>query len=397
MEPSKAGDPMDRHLRTNRARLYVAGGTLLVFLVLGIWLVDFKDTNGVDQTTSASPERSAGEPREAMYYVRLSDNRVQCGLCFRACIIPEGKVGFCRNRENRGGTLYSLVYGLPSAIQVDPVEKEPLHHYRPGTRILCIGTAGCNFRCVFCQNWHLSQRSINEMSQVFEAPPKDVVQAALEHGIPTISFTYNEPTTCYEYLYDVARLAKKEGLNVIFHTNGSMKPDPLRDLLKHIDAVTVDLKGFTDEFYVTASQAKLEPVLDTLKTIKESGVWFEIVNLVIPSLNDSPEDIKAMCAWIKDNLGVDVPLHFSRFFPMYKLTDLPPTPVETLEAAHRIAKDVGLRYVSIGNVPGHPLNSTYCPSCRTRVIHRVHFTVVDTLLESGKCALCGTEIAGRWN
>ncbi|MDP2858758.1 MAG: AmmeMemoRadiSam system radical SAM enzyme [Bacillota bacterium] len=388
---------MDKYLSTNRARLYLAGGALLILLVLCICLIDLTDTNAVDVVTSASPERAPGEPREAMHYVRLSDNKVQCGLCFRGCIIPDGQVGFCRNRENRGGTLYSRVYALPSAVQVDPVEKEPLHHYRPGTKILCIGTAGCNFRCIFCQNWHLSQRSIDEMSIVFELPPQEVVQAALEQGIPSISFTYNEPTTCYEYLYDVARLAKRHGLNVIFHTNGSMKRGPLRDLLEYIDAVTVDLKGFTDEFYASASQAKLEPVLDTLKTIKESGVWLEIVNLIIPSLNDSPEDIKAMCIWIRDNLGVDVPLHLSRFFPSYRLTNLPPTPIETLEMAHRIAKEADLRYVSIGNVPGHPLNSTYCPNCRTRIIHRVHFTVIDTHLEWGKCASCGAEIAGIWD
>ena len=334
--------------------------------------------------------------REAMFYRKLGDKRVWCQMCFRKCIIPEGERGFCRNRENRKGTLYNLVHGKPSAIHIDPIEKEPQFHMLPGTEILCFGTAGCNFRCRFCQNWHLSQRSLEEIGYYYDAPPEKAVETAIERGIPTISFTYNEPTSFYEYMYDIARLAKAKGLRVLFHSNGSMNPEPLRELLKYTDAVTIDLKGFTDEFYQGASSAELEPVLRTLKIIKEEGVWLEIVNLVIPTLNDDPEDIRAMCEWIKENLGPDVPLHFTRFFPAYRLTNLPPTPIETLEMAREIAVDVGLRYVYIGNAPGHKYNSTFCPKCGKVLIHRIHFMVLENNIEEGRCRFCGYEIPGIW-
>lgn len=352
---------------------------------------------GADAFGSATPNVRGDEAREAMYYTKLVDGSVQCNLCFRECIIADGEVGFCRNRQNRDGTLFSLVYARPSAVQVDPVEKEPLYHFKPGSTMLCIGTAGCNFRCSFCHNWHLSQKSIDEMPRVYDLTPHAVVQEALKREIPSISFTYNEPTTAYEYLYDVAKLAKQHGLNVIFHTNGSMKPEPLTELLKHTDAVTVDLKGFTEEFYAEVSQARLDVVLENLKLIKDSGVWLEIVNLVVPEYNDDPEQIYEMAQWIVENLGADVPLHFSRFFPEYKLTNLPPTPIETLERAYYSAKMAGLQYVTVGNVPGHPLNSTYCPQCTSPVITRVHFTVLDMQIEFGTCNFCSHRIPGIWD
>ena len=345
-----------------------------------------------DAVTGATPKVD----REAMFYRKLGENRVQCRICFRECIIDEGSRGFCRNKENRGGVLYNVVYAKPSAVHIDPIEKEPQLHMLPGTEILCLGTAGCNFRCRFCQNWHLSQRPIEEMEYVYDLPPEEVVRIALEKKIPTISFTYNDPISFYEYVYDVAKLAQAKGLKILWHSNGSINPEPLKELLKYTDAVTIDLKGFTDTFYREASLAELEPVLKTLKIIREKGIWLEIVNLVIPTLNDDREDIKRMCEWIKENLGADTPLHFSRFSPTYRMIHLPPTPIKTLEEARRIAKEVGLEYVTIGNVPGHKYNSTYCPKCGERLIHRVHFSIMSNNIKNGKCKFCGYKIPGLW-
>jgi len=334
--------------------------------------------------------------REAMYYTKLSHRSVQCKLCFRTCIIPEGERGECRNRENHKGQLYSIVYARPSAIQIDPIEKEPQYHMLPGTLILCLGTAGCNFRCRACQNWHLSQRSLEEMGYYFTMSPEGAINEAIKHGIPTISFTYNEPTSFYEYVYDIAEIAKTKGLNILWHSNGALNPEPLRELLKVTDAVTIDLKGFTENFYRNYSSAELKPVLQTLKIIKEKGKWLEIVNLMIPTFNDNPDDIRKMCEWIKKNLGSDVPLHFSRFFPAYRIKGLPPTPVETLEKAYAIAKEVGIDYITIGNVPGHRYNSTFCPKCEKTIIRRTHFQVMENNLKNGKCSSCGHPIPGIW-
>ena len=335
-------------------------------------------------------------PRETMFYQKLKDGTVQCGICFRRCIIPESRRGFCRNRENRGGVLYNIVHGRPSAVHIDPVEKEPQFHFLPGSSILCLGTAGCNFRCQQCHNWHLSQRPIEEMEYVYNLAPQEVVEMALKKDIPTVSFTYNEPISFYEYAYDIAKLAKQKGLKVIWHSNGSINPDPLKELLKYTDAVTIDLKGFTDKFYSDVSQAKLQPVLETLKAIRQSGVYLEIVNLVIPTLNDDSEDIRRMCVWIKENLGTDVILHFTRFSPAHKLTALPATPIKKLEEAYQIACQVGLKYVYIGNVPGHTYNSTFCPNCKKRLIHRMHFAVMGNNIEEGKCKYCKIEVPGIW-
>ncbi|MBU3958805.1 MAG: AmmeMemoRadiSam system radical SAM enzyme [Candidatus Omnitrophica bacterium] len=347
--------------------------------------------------TSATPRAREAPFREAMFYEKLRNNKVRCQICFRRCIINEGKRGFCKNKENRTGVLYNIVYAKPSAVHIDPIEKEPQLHMLPGTKILCLGTAGCNFRCRHCHNWHLSQRSIEEMEYTYNLPPEEVVKIALEKKIPTISFTYNDPISFYEYVYDVARLAKSKGIKILWHSNGSINPEPLRELLEYTDAVTIDLKGFTDEFYREISSAELEPVLETLKIIKEEGVWLEIVNLVIPTLNDNPSDLKRMCEWIGKNLGRETPLHFSRFSPAYRMTHLPPTPMETLEAAYNIAKEAGLEYVTIGNAPGHKYNSTFCPRCQKRLIHRVHFTVLSNNIREGKCWFCSHEIPGIWD
>ena len=332
---------------------------------------------------------------EARFYKRLSGDNVECNLCFRNCIVPEGKRGFCRNRENRAGKYYTLVYDKPCAMHVDPIEKEPIYHMLPGGTIFCISTASCNSRCKFCQNWHISQRSIEETTN-YKKTPADIVSLAKKYHCDGISFTYGEPTVFYEYMYDIAKLAKKANLKVACHSNGLINQEPLLALLEYLDAVTVDLKAFNPEYYQQVCSTDLGTVLNTLKVIKKTGVHLEIVNLILPTLNDNMNDIKNMCMWINNNLGKDVPLHFSRFFPAYQLKNLPPTPIQTLESAWRLAEEAGLHYVSIGNVPGHKYNSTFCPVCKKRIIHRAHFKVYENNLLNGKCKFCGHKVPGIW-
>ncbi|MGQ9594124.1 MAG: AmmeMemoRadiSam system radical SAM enzyme [Anaerolineae bacterium] len=332
---------------------------------------------------------------EARHYQSLPDGRVACGVCFRRCVVAEGQLGFCHNKKNIGGRYYSLVYGRAAAVQVDPIEKEPAFHMYPGTHIYCLGTASCNNRCRFCQNWFLSQQTLWQVASE-DVPPQEVVRRAKEAGCEGVSFTYNEPTVFYEYMLDVATLARQEGLHALFHTNGSMNREPLLDLLQVMEAVTVDLKAFDEKFYREVSQSELQPVLHTLETVRTSGRHLEVVNLVIPTLNDDLDTIARMARWIVRNLGKDVPLHFLRFFPAYKLQRLHPTPIETLEHAAAMAQAEGLDFVYIGNVPGHAANSTYCPVCGAVLILRVHFFVLEMNLDRGRCPSCGREIPGLW-
>lgn len=344
--------------------------------------------------SSATPHPGEIEGREAMFYQQLPNDKVKCELCFRECIIDEGEAGFCRVRKNRNGNLVSLVFGQPSAIQLDPIEKEPQHHFLPGSMILCLGTVGCNFRCQHCHNWHLSMSGPGD-ARTYNLPPQDVIDVAAQRGAPTISFTYNDPIVMYEYVYEVAKLAQKNDLRILWHSNGSLNPEPLRRLLQYTDAVTIDLKGFTEAAYRN-SQASLEPVLRSLEIIAEEDVWLEIVNLVIPTINDDEDEIRQMCKWIRDNLGDEVPLHFSRFFPNYRLTHISSTPVSKLERAVEISRETGIKYATIGNVPGHRYNSTFCPSCGETVINRRHFQVMEKNIDDGKCGNCGQTIPGVW-
>lgn len=373
---------------------------IFIIAIIGIVVLLYKNfpisLSSPGVTTARDTSKIEGVPlREAMFYEKLDENWVQCRICFRECTIVPGGHGFCRVRENRSGRLYSLVHSLPSAVHIDPIEKEPQLHNLPGTNILCIGTVGCNFRCKQCHNWHLSRSSPGEL-HTYDLPPERVVALSLRQNIPTISFTYNDPIVFYEYVYDVAVLAKEKGLNILWHSNASIGPEPLRELLKYTDAVTVDLKGFSEKVYRQTYSAELAPVLQALKIIKEEGIWLEIVNLIIPTINDDPNEIRKMCEWIKENLGEEVPVHFSRFVPAYKLTHLPHTPVKTLEMAREIAREVGLHYATIGNVPGHKYNSTFCPKCDKRLIHRLHFQVLRNNIKDGECKFCGHKIPGIW-
>jgi pyruvate formate lyase activating enzyme len=344
---------------------------------------------------SFAASMNAEELHEARYYKQLDNNKVQCQMCFRKCIVSEGQRGFCRNKVNLNGKYYSLVYGKPCSLQIDPIEKEPSFHTLPAIRIFCTATASCNNRCKFCHNWQISQRSVEETTN-YEMSPQQVVDMAKKYDCEAMSFTYSEPTVFYEYMFDIAKIAKESGLRVLYHTNGSINSEPLFALLKYMDAVTVDLKAFTEKFYREVSSSKLEPVLNTLKNIKKTGVHLEIVNLVIPTLNDNMDDIRRMCVWIRENLCVDTPLHFNRFYPAYKLINLPHTPIKTLEHAREVAVEEGLKYIYIGNAPGHKYNSTFCPKCGKCLIHRTHFAVLENNVQEGKCKFCGEEISGVW-
>lgn len=368
------------------------------FILIALYVIIMNTNIGSakDATTSATPKI---KDKVAMYYQKLKDNIVECGLCFRECLIAPGKRGVCGVRENRDGTLYSVVYGKPCAVHIDPIEKEPVYHVFPGRTILCIATTGCSLRCKFCQNWSISQ-VLPEHVDCYNMTPKQVVELAVKNGCVGVSFTYSEPTVFYEYMLDICKEAKSAGILSIIHTCGVINPEPLKAILPYVDAVTVDIKGFNEEFYAKVAgqdAAKaLDSVLQTVKIIKESGTWLELVNLMIPDYNDDPEDIKRMCKWIVDNLGADVPLHFSRFYPAFKLTMARPTPVKTLEKARQIAIDAGLRYVTVGNVPGHDANSTFCYKCGKVLIKRHHFEVLENNIKSGKCKFCNTPVAGIW-
>jgi pyruvate formate lyase activating enzyme len=334
-------------------------------------------------------------PKLSPYFTSLRDGKIQCQLCPRECIVPAGGRGFCGVRENRGGIYYSLVYGNPCAVHVDPIEKKPFYHLLPASTSFSIATAGCNFRCKFCQNWEISQ-AVPDETYNLELPPEEVVQRAKKAGSRSIAYTYVEPTIFYEYMMDTARLAQKEGILNVYHSNGFINPGPLKDLCKVLAGANIDLKGFTEDFYGNMSMGRLAPVLRTLKILKSAGVHLEVTNLVIPTQNDNPETVRKMCAWIKDELGADTPVHFSRFYPLYKLRNLPPTPVTTLERNRKIALDAGLGYVYIGNVPGHEGERTFCPGCKKVVVWRRGYSIVEINLKQGKCKFCGRPVPGLW-
>lgn len=334
-------------------------------------------------------------PHPAKYWEKLEGNLVRCQLCPNNCPLAPGKRGICRVRENKKGELVTLVYGIPCAIHIDPIEKKPLFHFLPKTKALSLATAGCNMRCKFCQNWDISQRRPEE-TENYSLSPVEIVELAKEQDCKSIAYTYSEPTIFYEYMLDIAKLARKAGIKNIIVSNGYINPEPLKELCKYMDAANIDLKGFTDEFYRELTMGRLEPVKKALKIYKEQGVELEITNLIIPTKNDNMETIKKMCIWIRDSLGPDIPLHFSRFWPKYKLTNLPPTSIETLEKARKIALKVGLKYVYIGNIPGHKGENTYCPECGKLLVKRVGFYVLQNNIKNGRCKYCGEKISGVW-
>lgn len=332
---------------------------------------------------------------EAKYYRKLDGGRVQCQLCPRGCLLEEGERGLCRVRANIRGTLRALTYGLPVSIHADPIEKKPLYHVLPGSSALSVATVGCNSGCVFCQNYEISQASPEDVPRT-EVPPERLVAAAVARGDEGIAYTYTEPTVFYEYMLDTAALARKQGLRNYWITCGQIREEPLVELCKVLDAANVDLKGFSDEFYVTYCDFHLAPVLRTLQVLHREGVFVEITNLVIPGANDDPEMVRAMCRWIKAELGPETPLHFSRFHPDYKLTRRPPTPAATLERMRAIALEEGLKHVYIGNAQTASGSDTACPGCGRTLIRRSGFLVLSNRVREGRCPDCGAPVAGVW-
>ena len=320
---------------------------------------------------------------------------MRCELCPRYCRVPKGKRGFCRVRENREGQYYSLVYGNPAAIHLDPIEKKPFFHVLPSTYSYSIATAGCNLQCKFCQNWEISQAAPGEIFG-YEAPSELVVRQAREMMARSIAYTYTEPTVFYEYMIDTAQLVKNAGLLNVMHSNGVINPAPLEELCAVLDAANIDLKAYSESFYREVCSGHLSPVLESLKTLKRNRVHIEITSLIIPTKNDDLSMIREMCLWIRRELGPDTPLHLSRFYPLYKLNRLPPTPISTLEQARTKAMEAGLNYVYIGNVPGHDGENTFCPRCGKAVIRRAGFFVVENQLDHGRCGYCDNPVPGIW-
>ncbi|ASJ03560.1 radical SAM protein [Thermococcus profundus] len=332
--------------------------------------------------------------REAAWWEPLDGGRVRCRLCPLNCIIEEGHRGSCRIRKNIGGKLYTLNYGKVSAIGADPVEKKPLFHFWPGSCAFSIATVGCNMHCKHCQNWEISQ-SDEDFPYLHDMTPEMVVAMAKRYGCESIAYTYNEPVIWYEFVLDTAKLARKEGLYNLMITNGYINEEPFRELAPYIDAMNIDIKAFDDRFYMTiASVPSGEPSRRTAVIAKkEFGIHVELTYLIIPTLNDKEDEIRAFARWVVENLGDDTPVHFSRFFPHYKLGNLPPTPIETVEMAYRVAREEGLKFVYVGNVPGHEGENTYCPSCGKPVIKRWAFEITDYhITPEGKCEYCGEKL-----
>ena len=332
--------------------------------------------------------------KEAMFWKSLKDKSVQCQLCPHFCTIKEGERGKCGVRENIKGKLYSLNYGKIISTAVDPIEKKPLFHFLPGTDSYSIATVGCNFSCLFCQNWEISQMPKPKNPIVgHDISPAKIVEDAINKGCKSISYTYTEPTIFYEYAYDTAKLAHKNGLKNIFVTNGYINKEPLDKIKPYLDAANIDLKGWSEDFYKTVIGGRLKPVLDAINHMHKLGIWTEITTLIVPGHNDKPKDLKSMAEFIA-SIDKEIPWHISRFYPMYKMTDTPPTKIETIHKAVDIGKKAGLKYIYAGNVPSDPYESTYCPKCGKKIIERSGFSILDNKIEKNKCQFCNEAIAG---
>jgi pyruvate formate lyase activating enzyme len=332
---------------------------------------------------------------EARHYQKLPDKMVRCKLCPRECVVPPGERGYCRVRENRGGTYYSLVHSRVVAAHIDPVEKKPFFHFLPGSLAFSVATAGCNVNCKFCQNWEISQARPEDLRSV-KLLPKDLAARARQSGCPLLAYTYSEPTVFNEYVVDSAEAGHAVGLRSVVVSNGFIQQEPLKKLCRSVDAIKTDVKAFSEKYYREVVRGELRPVLDTVVTVRKHGTWSEIVYLVVPTLNDSDAEFRGLARWIKSELGPEMPVHFTRFYPLYLLKNLPPTPVETLERAKAVADAEGLQYVYIGNVPGHPGENTYCPKCRRLLIERAGFTIRQMHVREGKCESCKHAIPGVW-
>ncbi|MEM3501313.1 MAG: AmmeMemoRadiSam system radical SAM enzyme [Candidatus Bathyarchaeia archaeon] len=332
--------------------------------------------------------------REAMFYTPIEGSKVKCELCNHYCTILDGKTGICGVRINEAGRLYSMVYGKAAATGIDPVEKKPLYHFHPGSSTYSISTVGCNFKCRNCQNYEISQMP-RDHNRIFgeDLPPEEVVDAAKRYRCESISYTYTEPTIFYEYAYETARIASREGLKNIFVTNGYISEDALKTIKPYLHAANIDLKSFSDSFYRENCGARLQPVLDNIRLHRELGIWVEVTTLIIPTMNDSEDELRSIAGFIK-SVGEEIPWHVSQFYPMYRLLDLPRTPISTLKKARRIGLEAGLRYVYVGNVPGDEGENTYCYNCGERLIRRFGYEILENKIADSKCPKCGVAIDG---
>jgi pyruvate formate lyase activating enzyme len=333
--------------------------------------------------------------RLSPFFTSLANRSVQCELCPKRCRISNDKRGTCGVRENRDGKLFSLVYSNPCAFHLDPIEKNPFFHVLPGSRSLALATAGCNFTCKFCQTWEISQATPEDVYS-YDFPPEIVVKRAKQMRARSVAYTYVEPVIFYEYMREIGPVAQKAGLLRLIHSNGFINFEPLAKLCEVIDAANIDLKAYSDDFYRELCGGELNPVLDTLRILRRKKIHLEITHLIVPTKNDDLAMLREMCRWVAGELGADIPIHFSRFYPLYKLKNLPPTPVTTLERARDVALASGLEYVYIGNVPGHEGENTFCPRCEKMVIQRTGYMVGEIHLKDGKCKFCDHPIPGIW-
>jgi len=351
-------------------------------------------SKNVTQLDKPAPETLWKWSREADYYDSQGSS-VQCLLCPNMCVISDENRGVCRVRVNKKGVLHTIAYGNPCSVNIDPIEKKPLYHFLPSSTSFSIATGGCNFRCLNCQNWSISQFSPEDLNN-YDLMPEKVVQAAYNNKCSSIAYTYSEPSVFYEYMIDTQRIAVKQGIKGVWVTNGYLNEAPLEQLCEFIHGANIDLKAFNEDVYRKLTSGTLEPVLRTLKHLKSNNVWFEVTNLIVPSWSDSLDMITEMCKWLYENIGPDYPIHFSRFKPAYKLKNIHSTPINTLEKAWKIAKDNGLHHVYIGNVPGSDKQNTYCPDCSRPVIVRKGYLISEIHISNGFCDSCGGKIAGVW-
>lgn len=323
----------------------------------------------------------------------LRSMKIRCTICPKGCELVLGEIGDCRVRQNIDGKIQCITYGRPCAIQIDPIEKKPLYHFLPGTQILSIGTAGCNLHCKQCQNASISQSAFTTAETI---SPREIAERTKQKNLRSIAYTYTEPLISYEFTKDCCEEAAHLGIKNILVTAAFINPNPLREICRFVDAANVDLKSFSDHFYREICDAHLNPVLKALEIMKASGVFLELTNLLIPTLNDSEDETKMLCDWVVEKLGESTPLHFSRFFPQHQLNHLPPTPVETILRAREIAIEAGLRFVYVGNMQDGAGESTWCPECGTCLIERNGYQIGKIKLSAGTCPDCGTEISGVW-
>ncbi|UCH33578.1 MAG: AmmeMemoRadiSam system radical SAM enzyme [Armatimonadota bacterium] len=369
-------------------------GTTTLACACGAWL------GATAEDAQAAPRPRPGW-REAEYYRTLGNGRVQCTLCPCAPdppkrgVLVDRETCVCRVRTNVGGKLYVTNYGRAASLHLDPIEKNPSYHFLPGAQALALSAPGCTLACKCCQNWQMSQVGTHEIRTI-DAPPEEIIRRAAAESCRAITYTYTDAAAFFEYARDTAKLAQSRGLANTMVTGGYINPDPLKQLCRYVDAFSISVKGFTEDYYRDNCRGQLSTVLDAMKTVKSQGRWLEVVVLVIPTMSDDISKIKWLSGWISDTLGADTPVHFSRFWPAYRFKNLPQTPVSTLERARQVARGEGLRYVYIGNLPGHAASNTYCPRCGKVLLRRVGFRITEDNMKGGRCKFCGAGIPGRW-